>query len=161
MGIGVVMSESVGSTRELLVTQLFIAAEVPFHAANASDLVARIHQLRQSRGLADVLSDPELEQIADGVARDLASGRATPQSSAAPLDRAVAHLGGRYKSVRSLFAVATQIDQVAEALKEALTARGPIAVGVGLHAGAVARPDGKPDDGHMAHHAVVLVAVPR
>ena len=161
IGVGAVLSEALGGQRELLVTQLFIAAEAPFRASSAIELRNRISELRRSRGLTPFIADAELDRIADGVARDLASGRATPDSARAPLDRAIAHLGSRYQSVRSLFAVATEIGQVIEAMKEPLATRGPIAIGVGLAVGVAPRSDGHPDEGHMAHHAVLLLAVPR
>jgi hypothetical protein len=77
------------------------------------------------------------------------------------LDRALGGVATRYKSARSLFAVATQITQVAESMKEALTAPGVTpALGIGLAVGA-----GSDGSGHLeqklAHHAVLIVAQPR
>ena len=160
IGVGAMLSEALGGARELLVTQVFIAEEAPFHVATRDELRARIDELRRGLGLPELLRDPELDRIADGVAHDLASGRATPETSREPLDRAMSGLGARYSGVRSLFAIATQITQVVESLKAALTVHGrPPAIGIGLAPGSVAATHG--GEAHLAHHAVLLLATPR
>ena len=156
VGIGAVLSAPMEGARELLVTQLFIAEEAPFHAASADELRVRLQEQRRLRGFAPFMVDPALDQIADGVARDLAAGRVTPQSVKPRLDRSLAGLGARYQSVRSLFAIAPQITQLVDSMKDAISAAGrPPGIGVGLAAGPT------DSDGHMAHHAVLIVALPR
>jgi uncharacterized protein YkwD len=154
VGVGAVLSEAIGGTRELLVTQLFTAEEAPFHAASAEELRTRLAEQRRAGGLPPFLRDPALDRIADGVARELAAGRATPQSVRPSLDRSLSGLAGRYKNARSLFAIATQITQVVESMKDALGERGTPALGVGLAVGAN-------NDDKMAHHAVLILAAPR
>jgi uncharacterized protein YkwD len=154
LGVGVVLSEAVGGARELLVTQLFLEEEAPFRAATPEELRARLVEQRRARGLSPFVPDPVLDRIADGVARDLASGRATPQSVRPALDRSLGTVAARYKDARSLFAVATQISQVVESMKEPLAASpGPVALGIGIATG--------PSGDHLAHHAVLIVATPR
>jgi uncharacterized protein YkwD len=160
VGIGAVVSEALGGQRELLVTQLFIAEQVAFQAATADQLRARLGEQRQKQGLRPFLRDPALDRIAESVARDLAEGRATPQSARAGVDRAISGMGERYRSVRALFAMATQITQIVESFAGPLGAAGPIpALGVGLAAGPTDS-DG-PGSGQTAHHAVLILAQPR
>lgn len=159
VGIGAVLSQALGGARELLVTQLFIAPEAPFRPATALELRQRLEGERRKRGLPVSPIDPELDRIADGIARDLASGRLTSTTAREPLDRAIAHLGARYRSARSVFAVATEIAQVVESVKATISESGGASFGVGLAAG---NASGRPgDEGHLAHHAVLLIAVPR
>jgi uncharacterized protein YkwD len=161
LGVGAVISEPIAGQRELLVTQLFLAEEAPFRAATADELRQRLAELRRARGLAPLLRDAALDGIADSVARDLATGRETPQSVRSRLDRSLDAVAARYKSARSLFAVATQITQVAESMKEALTAPGATpALGIGLAVGA-GSDGGGPAGQKLAHHAVLIVALPR
>ena len=160
VGIGAVLSDGVAGARELLVTQLFIADEAAFQPASPDELRVRLDADRRSHGLPPFLRDPALDRIADGVARDLASGRTTPQGARGGLDRAFQPLGARYRSVRSLFAIAAQITQIADSMKASLAgAAGPQALGIGLHGGPTT--DGAGQPGRTAHHAVVIVAQPR
>lgn len=155
VGIGAVLSQAVGGAKELLVTQLFIEEQAPFRPATAEELRARLVADRRNRGLAPLLRDPELDRIADAVARDLASGRATVESSRPALDRAFTPLGARYSSVRSLFAIAPQIASIVDSMRTPLATPGPAqAVGIGLQPGATS-------GGGTAHYAVIVVAVPR
>jgi uncharacterized protein YkwD len=156
IGVGAVMSEGVGGVKELLVTQVFIAEDAPFRAATQEELRARLVEQRKARGLSSFLVDPELDRIAQSVAADIAAGRETPTSVRPRLDNALTAVAARYKSARSLFAIATQITQVVESMKDALGTPGPApALGIGLAPGAGG------SDGKTAHHAVLIVAQPR
>jgi uncharacterized protein YkwD len=156
VGIGAVLSQAVGGAQELLVTQLFIQEQAPFRAATAEDLRTRLLADRNGRGLKPFLRDPDLDRIADGVARDLASGRATVESARPGLDRAFTPLAARYRSVRSLFAIAPQIGSIVDSMRTPLATPGPPeAVGVGL------QPGGLGGNAGVAHYAVIVVAVPR
>ena len=157
IGIGVALVDSLGGQKELVVTQLFIAPEAPFRAARPDELRARITELRRQRGLPAPLPDPELDRIASGVAHDMANGRLDARSAAPVIDKAMMTLGARYSSVRSVFSIATEIEQVAESLKGSLLVKGQVALGVGLAPGSTKSESGQ----RMAHHAVLLLATPR
>ena len=157
LGIGVALAEALGGQKELLVTQLFIAPEAPFRAARPEELRARIVELRRQRGLPAPLADPELDRIAGRIAHDMAEGRLDARSAAPVIDRAMTPLGARYGAVRSVFSIATEIEQVAESLKGSLVTKGPVALGIGLASGTTRGENGQ----RMAHHAVLLLATPR
>ncbi len=160
VGVGAVLSEALGGARELLVTQVFIAEEAPFRPASSNELWDKLAEFRRAQSLPPFSHDAELDRIADGIARDLASGRLSPESARGPLDRALSGLGARYRSVRSLFAVVTQIGQVAESLKDALAVRDVVpALGVGIAHGPQGGAPG--DEGRIAHHTVLILATPR
>ncbi|MEO6951957.1 MAG: CAP domain-containing protein [Polyangia bacterium] len=157
VGIGVALAETLGGQKELIVTQLFTAPEASFRAARPDELRARIAELRRQRGLPAPLADPELDRIASSVAHDMADGRLDSRTAAPVIDRAMTPLGARYSAVRSVFSIATEIEQVAESLKGSLLTKGAIALGVGLAPGPITSDNGQ----RMAHHAVLLLATPR
>jgi uncharacterized protein YkwD len=132
VGIGTVVSEAPGGSRELLVTQVFTRPFDTIDARTPGELRRKIDALRAQHGLAPLSADVELDRVAQKTAEQMAAGKYTSQQAAAPLDRELSRFGDRYSAVRSLFAVAHGISQVAGSLGEPLGDPHVSTLGMGL-----------------------------
>ena len=92
--------------------------------------------------------------MATKTARDLASGALAPAHAGNPIDRALGTLANRYRTVRSVMAVAGDLGQLEEGMKKAVLEAGATTLGVGIAAGRRA-------DGSGALFAIAVLATRR
>ncbi|HEY7956809.1 MAG TPA: CAP domain-containing protein [Polyangia bacterium] len=156
LGIGVAVGppEKDGGATALLVTQLFIRPPDPVGAHSQPELRRGLDRLRESHHLPPLGKDPELDRLATKTARDLASGALAPAHAGDPIDRALGTLANRYRTVRSVMAVAGDLAQLEEGMKKAVLEAGATTLGVGIAAGRRA-------DGSGALFAIAVLATRR
>jgi uncharacterized protein YkwD len=154
IGIGIERSDGLGGTPELLVTQLFLRGAPPFDAAHAPDeLARRVAEVRRAARAAPLARDAALDRLAQATARDLAAGTLEPAHAGERVQGALAKEGASYRALRSVFAVASGLDQLDGSSSPALLDGAARRVGLG-----VAR--GRRSDGGHALFIVVLLGTP-
>lgn len=134
VGIGAAVSDGVGGVRELLVTQLFIRPMETVGPRSKLDLRRAIAQLRSQRGLPALDQDPALDEVSQSTAEELAKGALSREHAGEPMERALAKLANRYRSMRSVVAVVGGLGQVPASLEQPLSDAGVNALGLGLAA---------------------------
>lgn len=152
VGIGIVMEDRGGGARDLWVTQLFSKPAGVFdEARTSSELHRRIDQMRRGRDLRVLGVDPVLEQMAARTARELAASGLKQEQAEVPIKQALRRLGDRYHSLRSVFAVASGIQQLDLLSSPALADVNAAGLGLGVARGQ------RPDRSH-ALYIVIIVA---
>jgi uncharacterized protein YkwD len=152
VGIGVALGELAGSSREILVTQLFIRKGPRVDAAEARREAAKAFAAaRASAGLPAVSEDERLRRVAQAYATGLAAGQPDAML-AARADAELDTLAGHFSQIVTLIGVSMDArDSVREAARDRRVASFGLGVAQGSHA----------ELGEGVFHVVVLLARPR
>ena len=152
VGVGVVLGREVNGKREIYVTQMFfrIPPKVPIAQAH-EQAVAALDAARKGAGVTAVRVDPDLEDIAQDLASDLARGE-NKDTASRRADLRTEKLASRYSSIITVVVVVGDPQRFAD--DSVLDARARH-YGLGLAQGT------HPELGTDAFYVVVLLGRPR